>query len=194
MDFGLQAPGPAHSRAAAQVGDARAISLPLRAQGAGFGLQADPVVVQGRVFLGKAPQLVEHGGDLPRHADLVGLGMVGLDPLHGDLDVKGWWVRPDGQDASSRLPAAAWCRPAGRGPAIDVTGPIQAAGTPHPDWCRPLEVHGRRFARSRPGMRLTQVVERVIGNVDGPAAAGEPDRDSTAMPAANSEQTPIETY
>jgi hypothetical protein len=30
-------------------------------------------------------------------------------------------------------------------PTIDVTGPIQAAGTPHPDWSRPLEVHDRRL-------------------------------------------------
>jgi hypothetical protein len=57
----------------------------------------------------------------------------------------------------------------GRGPTIDVAGPIQAAGTPHPDWCRPLEVHGRRFAASRPGRQLMQVVEQVIGNVDGHA-------------------------
>jgi hypothetical protein len=78
----------------------------------------------------------------------------------------------------------------GRGPTIDVAGPIQAAGTPYPDWCRPLEVHGRRFAGSRPGRQLMQV----IGNVDGYAVAGKPDRDSTSMPAANSGQTPIGTY
>jgi hypothetical protein len=80
------------------------------------------------------------------------------------------------------------------GSTMDVSGPSQAGGTPHPDWCRPLEVHGCRFAGSRPGVRLTQVVGRVIDNIDGPAAAREPDRDSTAMSAANSEQTPIETY
>jgi hypothetical protein len=42
--------------------------------------------------------------------------------------------------------AAAWRHRAGRAPTIDVTGPIQAGGTPHPDWCRPLEVHSCRFA------------------------------------------------
>jgi hypothetical protein len=57
------------------------------------------------------------------------------------------------------------------GSTMDVSGPIQAGGTPHPDWCRPLEVHGCRFAGSRPRVRLTQVVGRVIGNIDGPAAA-----------------------
>jgi hypothetical protein len=33
----------------------------------------------------------------------------------------------------------------GRGPTINVAGPIQAAGTPHPDWCRPLEAHDCRL-------------------------------------------------
>jgi hypothetical protein len=37
-------------------------------------------------------------------------------------------------------------------------------------------------------------VEQVIGNIDGPAAAGEPDRGSLALPAANFEQTSIEIY
>jgi hypothetical protein len=111
MDFGLQAPGPALRMVepAAQVGDARAISLPLRAQGAGFGLQADPGVVQGRVFLGEDPQLVEHGGDVARHADPIGLGMVGLDPLHGVLDVKG----PGCCGRMARTHPAAFQRPHG---------------------------------------------------------------------------------
>jgi hypothetical protein len=31
------------------------------------------------------------------------------------------------------------------GSTMDVAGPIQAAGTPHPDWSRPLEVHDCRL-------------------------------------------------
>jgi len=30
--------------------------------------------------VGQRPQLVEHGGRIPRHADLIGLGVVGLRP------------------------------------------------------------------------------------------------------------------
>jgi hypothetical protein len=36
--------------------------------------------VQLGVFLAHGPQLIEHGGHIPRHADLIGLGVVGLGP------------------------------------------------------------------------------------------------------------------
>jgi hypothetical protein len=36
--------------------------------------------VQLGVFVGHGPQLIEHGGHIPRHADLVGLGVVSFGP------------------------------------------------------------------------------------------------------------------
>jgi hypothetical protein len=32
---------------------------------------------------------IEHGDNIPRHADLIGCGMAGLSLLHGALDVNG---------------------------------------------------------------------------------------------------------
>jgi hypothetical protein len=32
-------------------------------------------------------QFIEHGGDISRHADMIGCGMAGLSLLHGALDV-----------------------------------------------------------------------------------------------------------
>ena len=34
-------------------------------------------------------QFIEHGGDMPRHAALIGCGMAGLSLLDGALDVNG---------------------------------------------------------------------------------------------------------
>jgi hypothetical protein len=66
-------------------------------------------------------QFIEHGGDVPRHANLVGLGVVGLGPLYGAL------VRDaaDGQDASGRFLTAPQCRST-RAPRLDSAGPIRA--------------------------------------------------------------------
>jgi hypothetical protein len=43
-------------------------------------LEPPPISVQLGVAIGQGPQLIEHGGDIPRHADLISLGLVGLRP------------------------------------------------------------------------------------------------------------------
>ena len=45
--------------------------------------------VKVNVFVGQGLHIVEHRGDVARHADLIALGMVGLSLLHGVLDVNG---------------------------------------------------------------------------------------------------------
>ena len=43
-----------------------------------FRLEPRPVAVQLSVAVGQRPQFIEHGCDVARHADLIGLGMVSL--------------------------------------------------------------------------------------------------------------------
>ena len=52
-------------------------------------LEPRPLDVKVNVFVGQGLHLVEHRGDVARHADLIALGMVGLSLLHGVLDVNG---------------------------------------------------------------------------------------------------------
>ena len=43
-------------------------------------LKPRPVGVQFGVFVRQGLQFIEHGGHIPRHADLIGFGMVSLGP------------------------------------------------------------------------------------------------------------------
>jgi hypothetical protein len=52
-------------------------------------LEPRSVSVQLGMVVSPGLQFIEHGGHIPRHADLIALGMVGLGLLHGALDVKG---------------------------------------------------------------------------------------------------------
>jgi hypothetical protein len=76
-------------------------------------------------------QLIKHGSDIPRHANLIGLGTIGFSPLHSVLAVKGG-VRRDGQDVFDRRLTARTAL-IDRLPRIDAAGPIQA------DKYRPLQ-------------------------------------------------------
>jgi hypothetical protein len=75
------------------------------------------------VTVGQILEFIEHGGHVPRHADLISLRVAGVSPLHGALDVKGdKRVRRDGQDASSRFLTARTVPMTGP-PIIDVRVP-----------------------------------------------------------------------
>jgi hypothetical protein len=62
----------------------RACSISARAW-VQFRLKPRPVGVQFGVTVGQGLQFIEHGGDVPRHADLIGLGVVGSKPFHQRL-------------------------------------------------------------------------------------------------------------
>jgi hypothetical protein len=53
-------------------------AVPLILEPLHSGLEARPVGVHLGMPIGQSLQFIEHGGDIARHADLIGLGMVGL--------------------------------------------------------------------------------------------------------------------
>jgi hypothetical protein len=88
-------------------------------------------------------QLIKHVGHISRHADLIGLGVVGFSPLHGALDVKGekgaarWSGRiqqvpdgPHGADDRSTPPSTSRVPSAPPATLIGATPP-----------CRPLNIN-----------------------------------------------------
>jgi len=50
-----------------------------------------------RSAVGHGLQFIEHGGDIPRHVDMIGCGMAGLSLLDGALDVNGEGGPPAGR-------------------------------------------------------------------------------------------------
>ena len=88
------------------------------------------VGVQFGMTVGHGPRFIEHGGDIPRHVDMIGCGMAGLSLLDGALDVKVKGMRQDGQDACDRRLTARTVPMTSHPSIIDVTGPIGSAGEP----------------------------------------------------------------
>jgi hypothetical protein len=79
-----------------------------------FRLKPYLVGMKGSMTISHSPQFIEHGGNVARHADLGGLGVVGLRPLHGALDV-------DKKGRTARMHPAGVCRSARR---IDQPPPL----------------------------------------------------------------------
>jgi hypothetical protein len=92
------------------------------------------------VMVRHGPQFIEHGRHVARHADLIGLGVVGLGLLDGALDVNGEGVRQDGQDACDRRLTARTAPMMTASPSVPLANLIGATSS-----CRsPNQYYGKR--------------------------------------------------
>jgi hypothetical protein len=71
-----------------------------------FRFQPRPISMKGGMFVRQGFQLIEHGHHVPRHADLIGLSVVGFGPRFLQFILEDLSPRPGGRNAPSGLLAA----------------------------------------------------------------------------------------